>query len=171
MLTTTKLGIVFLMVAGTCFSQPEAPKAPAAEQHKYFQLNFVVKELEQGKVSNARAYSMMVPTFDAHASIRSGNRVPIPMGGSAGSVNYVDVGVNIDCRALKEIQNQLALAVTSEISSAATESASSGPPLIRNARWNSDVIVQIGKPTVIFSSDDPTTKRQVQLELTATPIK
>jgi hypothetical protein len=93
------------------------------------------------------------------------------MGGSAGSVNYVDVGVNIDCRALKEIQNQLALAVTSEISSAAAESASSGPPLIRNARWNSDVIVQIGKPTVIFSSDDPTTKRQLQLELTATPIK
>jgi hypothetical protein len=169
MLTTTKLGIVFLMMAGTCFSQPETPKAPAAEQRKYFQLNFVVKELEQGKVSNARAYSMMVATLDAPASIRSGSRVPMAV--SAGSVNYFDVGVNIDCRAIKELQNQLALAVTSEISSAATESASSGPPLIRNARWNSDVIVQIGKPTVIFSSDDPTTKRQLQLELTATPIK
>jgi hypothetical protein len=32
------------------------------------------------------------------------------------------------------------------------------------------VIVPLKKPTVIFSSDDLTTKHQMQLELTATPI-
>jgi hypothetical protein len=33
------------------------------------------------------------------------------------------------------------------------------------------VIVPVGKPTVIFSSDDVASKGQMQLELTASPIK
>jgi hypothetical protein len=32
------------------------------------------------------------------------------------------------------------------------------------------VIVPLKKPTVVFSSDDVASKRQMQLELTATPI-
>jgi hypothetical protein len=42
--------------------------------------------------------------------------------------------------------------------------------LIRQTKWSSNVIVPIGKPTVIFSSDDATTKGQMQLELTATAM-
>jgi hypothetical protein len=43
-------------------------------------------------------------------------------------------------------------------------------PTIRQNRWVSTVAVPLKKPTVIFSSDDLTSKRQMQLELTATPI-
>ena len=43
-------------------------------------------------------------------------------------------------------------------------------PMIRQNRWTSNVVVPLKKPTVIFSSDDLTTKHQMQLELTATPI-
>jgi hypothetical protein len=85
-------------------------------------------------------------------------------------LTYLDVGVNIDCRAAKEIQDQLALNVSAEISGIATEQPSN-QPLIRQTKWESNVIVPLRKPTTIFSSDDPSTKRQTQLELTAIPIK
>jgi len=41
---------------------------------------------------------------------------------------------------------------------------------VRQNKWGSIVLVALRKPTVIFSSDDLTSKHQVQLELTATPI-
>jgi len=41
--------------------------------------------------------------------------------------------------------------------------------LLISAEWSSNVIVPIGKPTVIFSSDDVTTKGQMQLELSSSP--
>ena len=170
MTSQTKLGIVFLsaiVTAGTCFAQKPT------EDSKYYRLDFVVKELESGKVINARSYSTTtVSTGGPRGSvIRSGNKVPVSTGGAGpGSLTYLDIGVNIDCRAEREIQDQLALSVSAEIGSLATEQPSN-PPLIRQTKWESDVIVPLRKPTTIFSSDDPTTKRQMQLELTAIPIK
>jgi hypothetical protein len=169
MISQTKLGIVFLssmVMAGTCLAQG------GHEEPKFYHLDFVVKELESGKVINARSYSMTVSTAGTGASIiRSGNKVPISTGGAGpGSLTYLDIGVNIDCRAAKEIQDQLALSVSAEVSGVATEQPSN-QPLIRQTKWESNVIVSIRKPTTIFSSDDPSSKRQTQLELTAIPIK
>jgi hypothetical protein len=168
MTSRSKLGIMFLsavVAAGTCFAQKPT------EDAKYYHLDFVVKELESGKVINTRSYMMTVATGAGTSVIRSGSKVPISTGGEApGSSTYLDMGVNIDCRAAKEIQDQLALSVSAEIASVATESPSNRP-LIRQTKWESIVIVPVRKPTTIFSSDDPTTKRQTQLELTAVPIK
>ena len=169
MISQTKLGIVFLstiVMAGACLAQS------TAEELKYYRLDFVVKELESGKVINARSYSTTVSTGGTGASvIRSGNKVPISTGGAGpGSLTYLDIGVNIDSRAAREIQEQLALNVSAEISSIATEPPSN-PPLVRQTKWESNVIVSLRKPTTVFSSDDPTLKRQLQLELTAIPIK
>ena len=133
----------------------------------------MVKELDSGKVINARHYSTTTATGDSisgySCTIRTGNKVPVPSGGATGTstFTYIDVGVNIDCRSAKEIDGSLAVSVAAEISNAAT---SSNPPLIRQTKWSSNVIVPIGKPTVIFSSDDVTSKGQMQLELTATAI-
>jgi hypothetical protein len=170
MISPTKLGMVFLssiVMAGTCLAQG------GHEEPKYYHLDFAVKEMESGKVINARAYSMTISTGDTGgSSIRAGNKVPASTGGSGpGSSTYLDVGVNIDCRAAKEIQDQLALNVATEISSLAADPSSSALPLVRQTKWSSNVIVPLRKPTTIFSSDDPTTKRQTQLELTAIPIK
>jgi hypothetical protein len=171
----TKVATIFgaiLLTAGICSAQGEDAK-PAAGQPKYFHLDFVVKELDNGKVINARHYSTTTATGDGNlgytCTMRSGSKVPVPQGGTiaAGQFTYIDVGVNIDCRSAKEIEGSLAIGVTAEISNAAP---SSNPPLIRQTKWSSNVIVPIGKPTVIFSSDDVTTKGQMQLELTATAI-
>jgi hypothetical protein len=175
----TRAFLLAVIVAGGCLGQNEPAKAtggPPAEP-KYFHLDFVVKELEGGKVINARAYTMTVATDTGRSSVRSGNKVPVPTeqhraAGAPGNTQftYVDVGTNIDCWNSKEIQGQLVLTVTAEVSSAA-EAPDVTAPVIRQVKWNAPVIVPLRKATVIFASDDPSSKRQMQLELTATPIK
>jgi hypothetical protein len=175
MLKRTVLSLPLLalaMAAGTAFAQSqEAPKT--SEGPKFYKLEFVVKEVEGGKVLNARSYSMTVAA-DAPASIRAGNRVSVHTGGG---FQYLDVGVNTDCRNFKEVQRELSLSVTAEISSVPSEPAAPAitaapatAPTVRQNKWSSAAIVPLKKPTLIFSSDDLISKRQMQLELTATPI-
>jgi hypothetical protein len=61
--------------------------------------------------------------------------------------------------------------VSADLSTVQPSEAPNTPPIIRQNRWGSHVLVPLKKPTVIFSSDDLTTKRQMQLEVTATPIR
>ena len=154
--------ILFTLAAGTCLAQSDSPK-PA----KYFNLDFVVKELEGGKTTNTRSYSMTVSTESGTSVIRTGDKVPVQS--AEGQYTYVDVGVNIDCRGVHaDVDGQLVLSVSAEISSVATNTSH---PLIRQNKWSSNVMLALRKPTVVFSSDGVTGKGQMQLEMTATPIK
>lgn len=179
MLNRTVLSLfLFVMMAGTGFTQT-SEAAKSAEPLKFYKLEFTVKEVEGGKVVNTRSYSMTVAADrrDSSSSIRTGTRVPVPIGASKTQYQYFDLGVNIDCRSIVEMQGALSLSVTAEISSLGGESepTAAGPtpaqPIVRQNKWSSSVIVPLKKPTVIFSSDDLTSKRQMQLELTAVPIK
>jgi hypothetical protein len=164
MLNKTIAVLAVAMTAGTCF-----PQAPPAEQAKYFRLDFVIKELEEGKTINARHYLMIVQSSQGGA-IRTGDKVPVRTSSGDSKYTYLDVGVNIDCRNVKQSQEKLELYVIVDISSVASEAASLTAPLIRNTKWSSNVILPLGKSTVLFTSDETTSKRQMQLELTATPV-
>jgi len=157
-----RLFLAAVLAAGACFGQNEPAKPPAEE--KFFRLDFVVKELDGGKVINSRAYAMTATTGRLRTSVRMGNKLPVHRGGQ---VQYHDVGTNIDCSDLKEEQNHVKLWVSAEVSSVVVEQDA----MVRQVKWVSPVIVPTKKPTTIFSSDDPTSKRQMQLELTATPIR
>lgn len=186
----TMLAMALLLAATTMHAQdtakPEVKNQKAAEQEpaKFFHLNFVVKELEGGKVVNSRSYAMIIGVYpykqfgpgaylnQQARSIRTGTRVPVEM--EAGKSDYVDVGVNIDCRSTMLVQNQLAMNVSAEVSSIETApdgAAKTSLPPIHQNKLNSDVIVSMGKPTVLFTSDDVTSRRTLELELTATPIR
>lgn len=146
--------------------------AQTPEANRFYKLDFVVKEVEGAKVLNSRAYSTTVST-DAKSggcSIRTGNRVPTPTSADTKQFTYIDVGVNFDCNAAHEVDNELALRLTAEVSSTLQEPPAA-QPVIRQNRWSSAVIVPLKKPTIVFSSDDATTRRQMQVELTATPLK
>jgi hypothetical protein len=168
-MNNTKLAVTLLTVmigAGTCLAQTETPKQ--AEPPKAYQLDFVLKELEEGKVVNSRNYSMMVTLVAGAGSIRSGDKVPVvTKSGAQSEYTYLDVGVNIDCAAVLETQGKLTLSVKADISSAQPESTR---PLVRNTRWSSNVIVSLRKATVLFTADDTSSKRRMQLELTAAPV-
>lgn len=165
--------LALAIASGISFAQePEAAKGP--EVSKFYKLEFVVKEVEAGKVLNTRAYSMTVEAnaTGAASSIRTGTKVPYSSG--ANQWNYADVGVNIDCRSVRQAQRDLSLSVSAEISSVQTETGASETsmrPIIRQNRWSSSVIVPLSRPTVLFSSDDPASKRQMQLELTANLVR
>ena len=157
----------FITIAALCFAslamaQTEASKTPATPD-KYYKLDFTVKELEAGKVVASHSYSTSMTPNKRAGSIRSGEKVPMQGGG------YQDVGTNIDCMDLKEEGDHLSLRVLAEASSAVrTENGSL--PLLRQTKWDAFVLVPIKKPTIIFSSDNPTSNGQMQMQLTATPI-
>ena len=160
-------GILALMlVAGACLAQD----ADKSELEKFFRLDFVVKELDAGKTVNSRSYFMIVGTPDKGVrEIRTGNKVPFEV--STGNWTQIDVGTSFDCSRVKEVPDGLSLIVTAEVTSI-LENPTAGPshPIVRQNKWNSTVMVPLRKPTVIFSSDDVASKRQMQVELTATPI-
>jgi hypothetical protein len=167
---TKKLWILpaIALLAGSAVAQDDA-RPPKQDTGRYFRLDFVVKEVNEGKATNSRTYSTIVTTkHSENDSIRTGSKVPVANG--TNGYTYMDVGVSIDCRSVEEAPGKLMLNVSADISSQADTAAAPLPPVVRNNRWSSNVVVPIGKSTVIFSSDDVSSKGKIELELTATPI-
>ena len=142
--------------------------ASAQETPKIFRLDFVVKELDDNKLVSAKTYSTFMSTDERQkgALIRTGNKVSYSP--SPGNTNFYDVGINIDCQKLQEVNGQLVVLVQAEITSLP---AGEALPLIRQNRWNASAVIPVGKASTLFSSDDQNSKRKMQLELTATPVK
>lgn len=228
--------------------------AQSGDATKFYRLDFVMKEVEQGKVVNSRSYSTMVSTDSSQArdrgSIRAGTRIPIPLGapGTENNIQYMDVGVNIDCNGVHLNNGQLVLSVNAEVSTLAMDPPREGPmtmagnqammapmpskergntaqkdgpdgampppppppagmgeqpmpappqagkgeqplrtpppgtrtnmmlaslrpPVVRQNRWSAVATVPLGKPTTLFASDDVTSKKRMEIELTATEIR
>jgi Bacterial type II and III secretion system protein len=163
--------LISALMAGTCLAQSEKNKD---EQEKFYRLDFVVKEVADARVINTRSYSTMISTGHSGDQIRVGNKVPVQTGNpSPNAYDYIDVGVNIDCRSAREVEGHVALNVAAEVSNLAPGQtvANGSLPLLRQNKWSSEVILPLRKPTVIFSSDDPTSTHKMQVELTATPIR
>jgi hypothetical protein len=148
----------------TAAAQQPAPK-------HYYKLNFVLRETDEGKVLNQRTFTLNVSAEPPHVggvppewwNMRSGTRVPIS---GSKDVNYLDVGVNLDVRA-EEVPEGLQMQITSEISSLGTENgAGASAPAIRQVKARSAVQAPIGKPTVVFTADDPASKHRFELEVT-----
>jgi hypothetical protein len=175
------------LVTLTAGAQNPSGTAAAAPQH-FYRLHFAVAELDgSGKVTNTRSYEEIATTGGTQPlgdqQIKTGSRVPIATGSYAGNGNpanlastqfqYIDLGVNLDVRDTSERGEMLGFRLKAEISSIArqTEVAGTGEPVIRQNVWDSIVLVPIGKPTVVFSSDDLDSKGKMQVEVTATRVE
>jgi hypothetical protein len=145
--------------ATSVFSYRQSPE-------RFFRLNFRVLDLSpEGKVTNSRAYTETIatgPKSERKNSIRTDDRVPA-------NNTYMDIGTRIDTSDIELVGETLHLRVTVNMSSMPA-SEKTGPPLIRNAWWDSYVTVPINKPTIIFSSDNSADRGKTELELTAVPI-
>ena len=160
---------------GTTPGKEPSTQTADAVPKKFYQLNFMVQELESERVINSRQYSMILRGGEELGSIRSGQRVPYSSKSGANTEwQQISVGVNIDCRKLEELDGQVSLRIVADISSVIEIHGEAAPPpsvpIIRNNRWESTVLIPVKKPTVLFSSDDPASKRKMQLQLTVTPI-
>lgn len=171
--------------AGVTMAQ-DAPKPTQATKAEppahYFHLQFVIQELNaDGKPTNSRTYTTTVSTTrDEFDSIRSGSRVPIATGSFEGAekgsaVNtqfqYIDLGVKIDAQHVREVGDQLSLNLTADVSSVAASDPNLHQPIIRHNNWRSIVLVPIGKPAIVFTSDTLDSKGSMRMVVTATPIE
>jgi hypothetical protein len=175
--------IAVLAIATICMVHPtvaqDAPKdqhsadapKPSDKPDSVYRLEFVVRELEDGKRINSRAYTMSVEDRDV-GRIRVGNRIPYNTGKD--QFQYFDVGINIDCR-LHDYGSYILLESASiEISSIVKDESASGGtpnPIVRQARTTVFAAVTPGKPTVIASMDDVSSNHRYEVEVTATRIK
>jgi len=185
MKTIATLAVMFSLSLLPVAIRAQNPPAAAPPQH-FYRLHFAVAELDGlGKVTNTRSYEETIATTGGgqpvgDQQIKTGSRVPI-VTGSYGSNNpnsgntqfqYIDLGVNLDVQDANERGDMLGFRLKAEISSIArqTEIAGTGEPVIRQNVWNSIVLVPVGKPTVVFSSDDLDSKGKMQVEVTATRV-
>jgi hypothetical protein len=170
--------VLLLLLTGIATAIANAQSPSPSTPLKHYKVDFVIKEADaSGHVTNSRSYSMILATTNNfNQQIRSGNRIPFKTGldekGNT-EIQYVDIGVNIDCHNVQEIDQKLAMSVKAEVSSipGGPNSTSELGPVIRQFQWNSDVLISPGVPTTIFSSDDVNSKITMQIEVTATPIK
>ncbi|HXZ70657.1 MAG TPA: hypothetical protein VEH31_07285, partial [Streptosporangiaceae bacterium] len=165
-------GFVAAQEAGKSDTKVEA--APIAVYH----LDYVIRELDSGKVINQRKYSLSVEGSGRRESghVRVGRRVPVAVAGTAAGPNpqytYMDVGLNLDCN-LQEQADGLLLQTMVEMSSVVTggELAAPGVPVTRQARASMASLLTLGKPTVIGTLDDVDSTHTYQIEVTATRMK
>lgn len=160
-------------------AQDAAQNAPAKPPEHFYKLNFTLEEVnDAGKVTNSRSYVATIVTGPgASQEIRTGSRIPIATGAENGSTQfqYVDVGVNVDIRQVKEVEGKLTFFIVAEVSSLAPHPEGISPalnadPVIRQNRWSSDVTIPVGKPTIVYSADNLEDKGKMQVELTATRV-
>lgn len=185
-IATVLFALTFVFSA-TAWSQDTQPSGNASYQkspERYFRLTFRVLDISpSGKVMDARSYEEILasgPRSSKTSSIRTSDRVPVITGGTARSINsslvntqyqYIDIGTNIDANLAAVVDESLRLHVAGRISSMSTAAPGSAKiPIIRQTSWDSNVTVPIGKPTIIFSSDNSADKGKTELELTAKQI-
>ena len=160
-------------------SNKEAP-APAAKNQPVqpYRLDFAFNEVADGKVVNTRRYSMNLTAGESN-EIKIGTRVPVSSTSSPGTDfvqwQYIDVGTNIWAQ-LREHGDELVIVVRSDVSNFDTSNESeyvkgSNHPIVRQIKISGSTLLVVGKPILIGSMDDPNSKRQFQLEVTATRLK
>ena len=159
-------------------NQEKSPEKPAAPKSlNAYRVDFLLTELEDGKKNNSRTYSLMAREGILN-KLRAGVRVPIAtnMGSPIPQFQYLDVGMNIDCR-VEEREGSLVLNAVADSSSFSLPGEPKAPgsvaerPVIRQMRSEINTVISLGKTTLISSMDDPSSKRRFQLEVTVTKVK
>jgi hypothetical protein len=132
------IGLFLWLIAGVGIANCGSAMAQSSDAGaKFYRLDFVVKELDQGKVVNSRSYSTLVSTEAGHGrdggSIRAGTRIPININSPDSkepNIQYMDLGVNIDCNGVRLVNGQLVLGVMAEITTLAMDPMREGPGMM-----------------------------------------
>ena len=139
-----------------------------------YRLHFVLSEWQGRNEVNSRSYELL-GTEGKWNKLRAGVRVPVTTGPGPSNYTYLDVGMNIDCRA-EERDGGIALSIIADSSNFTLpeKDKTAGvarPPIIQQLKSQIDSLVTPGKPTVVSTMEDPSSTRRFQLEVTATPIR
>ena len=153
-----------------------ASLAQSPEPGKFYKLDFVVKEVEGAKLLSSHTFTTTVSTDRSmqHSTvIRHGSKAQVASGpGPNAGYNYLDVGLTIEILNVGELPSGLGMTISADLTSIPADSSALATPVaIHQNHWNSNAFVPLQKSTLLFSSDDLTTRHQMRIEVTATPIR
>ena len=143
--------------------RPERPRST-------FRVDFTLRETQDGQKSNERTYVLSV-NEGGSGNVRVGSRVPLPAGDKG--VQYMDVGLRINCRIREAEPGDVALEADVDVTSFAapegTEARSA--PVLQSISQSASARPALGKPTLLTSVDDVGSKKRLQIEVTVTRTK
>jgi hypothetical protein len=133
-----------------------------------YRAEFVIHDgSESGKTG--RRFTLMLDS-SGKGTMRSGARVPYASGPQ--QWQFVDVGVNIDCR-VRHAGAKLGLSADLEVSTfvpGKPSEAPGGQPVTQQLRLSTSTTLTPGKPSTIVAVDDPATGRKVTIDATVTKL-
>lgn len=166
---------LMLGISGTALvtAQENKSEVAASKPAGAYRVQFLFSEIQDGKTVNSRTYEMLAQAGQVN-KIRAGARMPVSSPGGA-NFQYLDIGMNIDCR-VEDREGGIGLNITADSSNFTfpeTDKSmyAAGQPIIQQFRSQVDTVVSPGKPTLVSSMDDPSSKRRFQLEVTASRVR
>ena len=178
--------VVLLLVAvGAMAQDTKQESKPARNDFGWarspYRLDYTIKESDDGKVVNTRTYAVAMQSAEERGrsmgEVKTGSRIPIhTQTGKDGvsSLQYLDVGINIQAQLYVMENSNLLLAGNVEISTLASGTdgaAVGGAPIIRQIRSNTTSEVIAGKANQIAALDDPISKHRFVIEVTPTKLR
>ncbi len=178
------LSLALALVGAACVPRANAQDSPKEESQlkptSTYEVVFSVNELDDGKKTNSRTYSLLMRAEDAAKftpmmSVRIGSKVPYSSGAISGNITiqYQDVGMDIDCQLMPMGDRKVALKANWEYSAVATDPAVSTDtrhPVFRQVRSRVEADVPLDKPTVISTLDDVASTHHYVFEVKVTKI-
>lgn len=154
--------------------QPKHESSDPGPTFNFFKLSFVMSELDDGKRTNQRDYTMVLRTDNQPSSVHIATRVPVYT--EEKKMTYVDAGLTLRCNAKEQADRRLQVHCDVEVSSFFRPDQQSGTstgaaaPLLRSTRTESWALLTLGKPSILATVDDVNSTRRMQIELTATRV-
>jgi hypothetical protein len=183
-------------------AKPEAPKADTAKegaadrrgpQGVTLRVQLVISRFQGERKVASLPYTLLVTTGGGRARMRMGVDTPVPVtstsdsGKQTTSIQYRNVGTNIDCAAWDKgdgryqlsigVENSSALALEKGPSSGVGSGAPlvdanpTGSPLFRRFDANLDAWLRDGQSVQTIASTDPVTGEVVKIDVTMNVIR
>jgi hypothetical protein len=136
-------------------------------------VEFNIRDGSEAAAKSGRRYAMLIAA-NGKGTFRVGNRVPFAtVGMPPGQYQYYDVGVNIDCR-LGESNGKVDINADIDVSNIVEheKGAAAIPPspTVASIRLSVGTILDLGKPALVASINDPVIMRRFDVEATVMKV-
>jgi hypothetical protein len=142
-----------------------------------YRLEFKISELANEKKLSSRNYLLVIEPHQL-GKLRIGSRVPV-VAQEKDKITYLDLGKNIDSQVTSEGDHTVGLRMTVEFSDVAPSGAARVAPAgeqhhsepdLKEMRMETSATLELDKPTVVGTLDDPVNNHTFQIEVTATRL-
>ncbi|MGH9641360.1 MAG: hypothetical protein ACRD3Q_02940 [Terriglobales bacterium] len=166
-------------------NQPQASQSPGPETA--FRIQVVVSEFDGAKKISSLPYMITTTSANPRPKLRTGARVPVSTGTKAGdsTIQYIDIGTNIDCTVKPSDDGRYSLDFIVERSSVYVPAADNNKkkewspgdplpnedPLLPQFRGDFRVLLHDGQTQEATAMTDPLTGHIIKIEVTLNVLK